>query len=347
MLTSHLSTRRRGRRLRAVVATLTLSLAGSALVAAPAEAGPLRSSRVKAVALGDSYASGEGLAPYRRRTDTETNQCHRSRAAYPELLTQGRRPVVKRMRSVACSGALTGALVADLPDGNPEPPQLTALRHTTRTVTLTMGGNDLRFSQVLASCVYVPGASPELRQLVPGAPGCRAQDPVVAMRTARLAGQAGSAAEFPGTLTMSEALLLIRQRSPRARIYVTGYPRLFGLTGFDTFGCRVGLLAGAPLYVDSQDVRWLREKVDGLNAAIRTGVDQARRQGVRATYVDVAGPFTTHNVCGSRTPWVNGVVFTPTTPPRLSTASFHPNARGQQAYADAVARAIRDRRPRA
>jgi hypothetical protein len=210
-------------------------------------------------------------------------------------------------------------------------------------VTLTIGGNDLGFSQVLASCVYTPVASAELQQLVPGRPGCRAQDPVVSARTARLAGRSGTAAEFPGTLTMTEALLAIHQRAPRARVYVTGYPRLFGLTGYNAFGCQVGMLGAAPLYVTSEDVRWLREKADGLNAAIRTGVAEARRQGVRATYVDVATPFTTHNVCGAGTPWVNGVVFTPTNPPQISPASFHPNADGQRAYADAVARAMHRR----
>jgi hypothetical protein len=141
---------------------------------------------------------------------------------------------------------------------------------------------------------------------------------------------------------MTEALVLIRQRAPRARVYVTGYPRLLGLTGFDAFGCRVGALGPAPLYVASSDVHWIRAKVDGLNAAIQTGVAEARRLGVRATYVDVATPFTTHNVCGSGTPWVNGVLLTATNPPQVSVASFHPNARGQQAYADAVARAIRE-----
>ena len=344
MPTAHLTASRRGRRLRAVVATLTLAFAGSALVATPAEARPFRAPR--AVALGDSFASGEGLAPYRARTDTATNQCHRSKRAYPELLSQGRRPVLKRVRSVACSGAVTGALVADLPDKDPAPPQLRALRRSTKTVTLTIGGNDLRFSEVLASCVYLPDASAEQQKLVPGRAGCRAQDPLVVARTARLAGLADPAGQFPGTLTMAEALLLIRDQAPRARIYVTGYPRLFGLTGFHRAGCQVGTLGPTPLYVSTEDVHWLRSKVDGLNAAIRTGVAQAQLKGVRATYVDVAAPFTTHNVCGSGDQWVNGIVFDPANPTQISTATFHPAARGQRAYADAVARAIRERRPR-
>nr|WP_294695677.1 SGNH/GDSL hydrolase family protein [uncultured Friedmanniella sp.] len=340
MPTSAAPAPRLARRLCAVAAAFALGLSGSAALVAPAEAHSGRAHGNRAVALGDSYASGEGIAPYRAGTDTATNQCHRSVEAYPELLTDGRRPALKRVRSVACSGAGTGALVADLPDRSSEPPQLDALRRSTKRVTLTIGGNDLGFSQVLGSCVYTPVNSPELQRLVPGRPGCRAQDAFVVARTARLAG-AGTAAQFPGTLTMAEALLAIHSRSPRARVYVTGYPRLIGLTGFDAFGCRVGTLGPAPLYVTSLDVDWLRKKVDELNAAIQAGVATARSQGVRATYVDVATPFTTHNVCGSGTPWVNGVVFTATNPPQLSIASFHPNARGQQAYADAVAAAIR------
>ena len=87
-------------------------------------------------------------------------------------------------------------------------------------------------------------------------------------------------------------------------------------------------------------------KADGLNAALRSGVARARSLGVRATYVDVADAFTSHNVCGSGTPWLNGLLVAPTTPPSLDPASFHPNARGQRAYATAVAAAIREHRPR-
>ncbi|GAA1431474.1 hypothetical protein GCM10009616_18670 [Microlunatus lacustris] len=47
--------------------------------------------------------------------------------------------------------------------------------------------------------------------------------------------------------------------------------------------------------------------------------------------------------CGSRTPWVNSVVVAP---PSVASASFHPTARGQQAYATVVARAIKDHRRR-
>jgi hypothetical protein len=85
--------------------------------------------------------------------------------------------------------------------------------------------------------------------------------------------------------------------------------------------------------------------VDGLNAAILSSVQQARAQGIRVRTADVTTPFTGHEVCGSRTPWLNGLLVTATGQP--STASFHPTVQGQQAYAAAVASALgRGGRPR-
>ena len=56
------------------------------------------------MALGDSYTSGEGAYDYRNGTDTSTNQCHSSVAAYPELITQALFSNAGG-HSVACSGA--------------------------------------------------------------------------------------------------------------------------------------------------------------------------------------------------------------------------------------------------
>jgi lysophospholipase L1-like esterase len=327
------------RRGMAVGAALALALSGAALAATPAGADSGRHARppaAQAVALGDSYAAGEGLAPYRRGTATPTNACHRSFRAYPELLDQGRQRVVRSIRSVACSGARTGAAVAPQPDRD-VPAQVTALSRWTETVTLTIGGNDIGFSEVLGSCVHSPLAP----ELVPGRPGCATRaDQAVTLRTARLAGGPVNPAVLPGTVPLGEVITAIARRSPAATIHVTTYPRLFGTTfADDPAGCRVGQLGAAPLYVTAADVTWIRAKVDGLNAAITSTVEQARAAGVRVRTVDVTTPFTSHNVCGSGEPWVNGLVVTPEG--RLSPASFHPTARGQRAYADAVAAALR------
>lgn len=287
-----------------------------------------------AVALGDSYASGEGLAPYAEGTNTATDQCHRSGDSYPALLAESRARAFRGLTSVACSGARTGALVS----AGAEPAQLAALSRKTRTVTVTIGGNDIGFAPILASCVYTPVV--EAQALVPGRPACAARlDDDVTAATGHLAGLGGTAAQFPGTITMPQALRAIHRRAPKARIYVTGYPRLFGLAFPSPFGCPVGAVGQVPLFVTADDAIWFRTKADALNAALASSVGRARRHGIDATYVDVATPFTSHNVCGTGTPWVNGVVADPTSPSGFATASFHPTAQGQEAYAAAVAAA--------
>ena len=62
------------------------------------------------VALGDSYQSGEGIHDYWVGTDTaDRNMCHRSVAAYPELLVRDG-VVSDRLSFWACSGSLISHL---------------------------------------------------------------------------------------------------------------------------------------------------------------------------------------------------------------------------------------------
>jgi lysophospholipase L1-like esterase len=92
------------------------------------------------VALGDSYAAGQGAGPY-------LNDCHQSNNGYPALLgaVQG----VSLVRNATCSGATTG-------DVNTT--QISSLNGETTLVTLTVGGNDLNAVRVAATCITVPFA---------------------------------------------------------------------------------------------------------------------------------------------------------------------------------------------
>lgn len=290
------------------------------------------------VALGDSYAAGEGLPPYEAGSDTATDQCHRSlHYSYPRLLQASPLPQFDRLTDVACSGAMTGALVASLPDESDEPPQLDALTPTTKTVTLTIGGNDAGFSKVLGACIYSVPALPQ----VPGQSGCRDRlDPAVSAAIAYLGGQ-GNPASFPGSVPIAQILTAIHTRSPHAKIEVTGYPRLFGTTFDADSRCLVGSLPGIGLYVEGADAQWIASKADQLNATIAGAVRQANQNGISARFVPVARLFAGHEVCDTGRPWVNSVVFTaptsPAGPPGLAPGSFHPNVAGQLAYAAAVA----------
>lgn len=86
-------------------------------------------------ALGDSYASGYGVGPYRA--------CGQSDAAYAVQLA-GREKVALD-DFAACAGATTATLVSG--------GQLQALDDRTDLVTLTIGGNDIGWSTAVGACL--------------------------------------------------------------------------------------------------------------------------------------------------------------------------------------------------
>jgi len=107
------------------------------------------------VSFGDSYSSGEGAYDYFSGTDvTDVNLCHRSKNAY-STQTAGvfseDEPVQRLF--FACSGAITENLVS-WGQWN-EDPQIQLLRDsgvTPEKISLTIGGNDTYFADVLRWC---------------------------------------------------------------------------------------------------------------------------------------------------------------------------------------------------
>jgi len=110
------------------------------------------------VALGDSYASGEGLQSNAATYIPPSNNdgCHRSPTAYPVLVAASLNLDLGQFETygsggfVACSGATTKDL---LKGENGEPAQLSALSSATRWITVTDGGDDLQFANVLLACL--------------------------------------------------------------------------------------------------------------------------------------------------------------------------------------------------
>ena len=93
---------------------------------------------VRYVALGDSYSSGLGTGNY----DPASGGCKRSPNAYPPMWA-GSHPTTS-FSFVACSGATT----TDVLNG-----QLGALSSSITLVSITIGGNDAGFSNVMETCV--------------------------------------------------------------------------------------------------------------------------------------------------------------------------------------------------
>ncbi|OLB82513.1 MAG: lipase [Actinobacteria bacterium 13_2_20CM_2_71_6] len=227
-------------------ATALLGALAGTLVAGPAQAaGP-----VTYVALGDSYSSGVGAGGY----DPASGSCERSPRSYTALWVASH--TVARFTSVACSGATT----TDVLDN-----QVGALTAAATMVTITIGGNDAGFVNVVTTCLF--GTDWACDNAVNNA-------------------KAYATNTLPSRLDRTYAA--IRGRAPNARVIVLGYPRLFELTptcGF--FG------------MDLTKRRALDSGADTL-----AGVIAARAGAAGDTFVDVRSNFAGHGICAGQ-PWIN------------------------------------------
>jgi lysophospholipase L1-like esterase len=188
----------RGRFLSVLVAIVT-ALAGFVAVGALHAAAAPRA--VQYVALGDSYAAGQGAPPYFNL------DCLQSRQGYPELLDdlEGR---IQLQENPTCTGAKASNMAG----------QLTELNDDTRLVTLTVGAADLDLSGVLTACTPVP------------TDGCEA---AIAKAVALLTVGPGGESVLGGLLT--ELYADVAERAPSARVMVTGYPLLFSPAPSDPY----------------------------------------------------------------------------------------------------------------
>ena len=87
------------------------------------------------VALGDSYAAGVG-------TSESSGDCGRSPQSYPDLYAS--KQGITAFHDEACSGATIGDVVNN---------QLGDLSSDTSLVSITVGGTDIGFSDVMTTCV--------------------------------------------------------------------------------------------------------------------------------------------------------------------------------------------------
>ena len=262
---------------------------------------------VKYVALGDSYASGVGLAPG---------------LAYPVLLRERGQERFSSLTQASTSGAVTGDVVGT---------QVGALRDGTTTVTLTIGGNDVGFASVLAACLH--SSDPRLQAVLEqgGAGWRRRLRDEAEQQIAYLGGPA--AVPRGRSVPLVRVLADVARRAPDAEILVTGYPRLLGDRP-TAAGHRASDVL--PLFVAPADAAWLAAQSEALDAAIAGAVERAQAGGVRARFVDVSAAFAGHALSDRHAPWVNGVVLASVASLVPDASSFHLTAEGSAAYAAAI-----------
>jgi lysophospholipase L1-like esterase len=231
--------------------------------------GPPPRAAVVIAALGDSFSSGEGAPPY----DATPKTCKRSDQGWARRL-EADAATVRSLDLDACSGAHTTHLLSPWTSRG-LPPQIPATpRPDVTLVTLTIGGNDVGFGNILATCVVLSCAD------VPTSPGFLG---VVHALTATL------------RLSVYPAL---ERAYPNAKIVHVGYPRLTPAPGRPVQGC---------LWLGKADQTAGAELVRALNDAIRT----ATIADPAVTYLDTTNALTGHELCTASS-WLHPVGFNAT-----------------------------------
>jgi lysophospholipase L1-like esterase len=275
-------------------------LALGVTLAAPAGAAPAEDESVftSYVALGDSYAAGP-LIPIQYG---QPAGCLRSTRNYPAIVAE--RGGVSDFTDVSCSGATTDDLFAPQATGlGANPPQLDALTPDTEGVTLTIGGNDIGFADIVAECARRSPTRPF---------GAACRDFYAGGGEDELARRIEETAP-----KVAASLAAIGERSPDARVLLVGYPAILPVDGPGCFPV-VPFSAG--------DVEYLRDTQIALNAMLAEQADEA---GV--DFVDTYDRFAGHDICQRPgVKWIEGLV--PTAP----AAPVHPNAQGMVEMAGEV-----------
>ncbi|MDG2004636.1 MAG: SGNH/GDSL hydrolase family protein [Novosphingobium sp.] len=247
------------------------------------------------VAMGSSFAAGIGLG---KRPAGSPLVCMRSVNGYPQQLARMRG---LSLVDVSCSGATASHVLS----GGQVflGPQLDALGQDTELVTMTVGGNDVRYVGDLSFMA-----------------GRKSKSPIGwLMRrfwTGPLTPEQRDFLDLHGTLVA--ILQQIRRRSPKAKVVVLSYPLV--LPPDDP----------CPKLQLSADEAGMMGQV-GENLA---DVTRSAAQDGGAIFIDMQHLGAKHHAC-SPEPWVNGWNDT-------AGAQFHPTLEGSKAMVKAIAQALDD-----
>ncbi|AUN30541.1 SGNH/GDSL hydrolase family protein [Niveispirillum cyanobacteriorum] len=244
------------------------------------------------VAMGSSFAAGPGLPPY---VAGAPSRCTRSTHNYAHQLASKRGLALV---DATCSGATTGAVL----DGwNELPAQVAAITPDTRLVTLTIGGNDVRYigNMISISCRVVAAEK--------GQPTDRCSAP-------SWPDEAGFQ-HLAGSLDRIASE--VRRRAPKAILVFVDYVSVLPPSG---------TCAATPLPVADADR--LRETDRHVRELTATAAKQAGALLLKASDLS-----REHSACGVE-PWMNGY------PAPTGMAPYHPNLASMTAVAEALDRLL-------
>jgi lysophospholipase L1-like esterase len=244
-------------RLASAASAIAITAAAAALpgLAAAAHAAVLPAAApppVRYVALGDSYSSGLGAGDYY----SSSGSCERSADSYPALWAAANHPA--SYVSEACAEATVSSVISS---------QLAALSKNTTLVSITIGGNDVGFVPVMATCVILPTSF------------C-----VSAVATA----EAEIRSDLPREL--NQLMAAISAAAPDAKVVLLGYPEPYDLP--------VPASCAGLCSTDRTDLNQAASQLDGQLQAAASRYSDA--------FADVRSAFDGHQICDSDS-WLNSV----------------------------------------
>ena len=327
------------------------------------------------VALGDSYSSGEGIEPFYGQEGTAAQKvadpdwlAHRSTKAWGGMLTlDGVTGTMAQNRGenwffAAASGAetqhLTGSLTktynyGGLTGSSSLDPQLNVFTDNNLTgkvdyVTLTIGGNDIGFSDIMTTAFVE-----ELFSQIPMSIFLLGTAfPEISSGKKTLSGSLTSArGQFDSIKTkLKTAYSQIETAAGKqAVIIVAGYPTLLSEKNYDANDDSAAAFTASLFYSDSaisinfpaKKAHEINEAVKDFNAVIKAAVDECAAGGMNIRFVSVADSFKGKEAY-SDGELINGIMLKADGDQNIdvgqfiSAYSFHPNASGAAAYAAAV-----------
>jgi lysophospholipase L1-like esterase len=257
----------RSRRRASVAAFGLAAVVLGACSSAPAPSGQTHTGGY--VALGDSFTANSYHGP-----SASGNGCDQSGRNQPHVVQA--RMGYATFVDASCDGATTNDI---LNNGNGDQAQIAFVNSSTRLVTLSIGGNDIGFSDIVKNCT--------LDYLTFG--GCKAD--YVSGTTDEISNRIAATAP-----KVAQVLATVQSRAPQAQIFVYGYPTLVPMSG--TSSC-------TGLTLSSGDIPYLRSKQAELETMLR-----AKAQAAGARFIDVYGPSAGHDPCASSA-WVARVIDLP------------------------------------
>jgi hypothetical protein len=302
------------------------------------------------VSLGDSYISGEGArwkgnsaasAAGHQDTDrstqvygyTDVNGCHRSDVA--EIISAGL-PVAKTI-NLACSGAQTVNVLRASAGGvafkgeAPQNDQLgTIAKHNdVKVIVLSIGGNDLGFSKIVASCVgsYLNDTDP-----------CKSKQASILARLPKV-----TAAVTATVADVRATMAAAGYRNRDYRLVLQSYPSFAPVGKFRYVAATADdrSRAGGCPFLDA-DVRWAR----GVLIPALTKALAGAAQQTGAQFLDLTQAFQGHELCAASAKQSTGKPnsdssewfrFIDLNGQGSPSESLHPNYFGQQALGRCLA----------